>query len=329
VSGGTEESVYSSAFLGVFPTNLYRPVAAPRPANVTPVDGPRQEVRNASLLASDILSFGTQWSVLLGVRSARLSIDSIDSATGQTLSSNVVTRTAPTAALMFKPSADSLLYLNYAQGVEPGGQAPVGSTNQDQFLPPIVTEQFELGGRIELNGLMLTAALFDLQRPLEYVDPRSGAYVQNGNQQHRGFEFTAAGRVGTDWSVFGGLMWLDPSVTETADPATDGNEPVGVSRFNANMFVEYRFESMPGLFVNAGAYYRGGQYVDLSNTQRIPGVTRFDIGARYETRFGNTPAAFLIAVENVADKSYWADAQNGILTLAEPLTVKATARFSF
>ena len=328
-SGGIEESDYSSAFLGVFATNLYRPVAAPEPAGAAPVPGPKQKVRSSSLLASDIVGFGPQWSLLIGARSGRLGIDSSDGSTGQTLSSRVVTRTVPTAAVLFKPTPGALLYLNYGQGIEPGGQAPAGTTNENQYLGPIVTDQYELGGRIDLNGLMLAAALFDLQRPLEYVDPQSGAYVQNGDQRHRGFEFTAAGQLTADWSVFGGLMWLDPSVSSTGNPATDGNQPVGVSRFNGNLFIEYRVEAVPGLYLNGGAYYRGPQYVDLANTQQIAGATRFDLGARYETRIGITPAAFLIGVENVADKSYWADAQNGVLTLAEPLTVKATARFAF
>ena len=51
--------------------------------------------------------------------------------------------------------------------------------------------------------------------------------------------------------------------------------------------------------------------------------------ARYETRVAGHDATFLLAVENVGDRNYWASALGSALTLADPLTVKATARVRF
>jgi iron complex outermembrane receptor protein len=109
----------------------------------------------------------------------------------------------------------------------------------------------------------------------------------------------------------------------------DGKRPPGVAQANANLFADYRIRALPGLFVNGGVYYIGKQYVDAANTQSIKSSTRFDLGARYETRVGATRLAFLLGIENLADKNYWAGAQNGILTSAEPRTVKATLRTEF
>lgn len=329
VSGGDEDSTFGSAFLGVFPSNLYNPVAAPEPPGATPEPGPKQKNRASSLLLSDILSVGPQWSLLLGARSARLTLDTVSAETGLTTASNSISKTSPTAALLFKPTPDSLVYLNYAEGLEPGGQAPAGSVNENQVLPPLVTGQVELGAKLALKGLLLTAALFDLKKPFEYVDPASGTYVQNGEQRHKGLELLASGQIGADWSIVAGAMWLDPTTTRTGDAATEGKRPVGVSRFNANAYAEYRVAGVPGLFLNAGVYHNGSQFVNVTNTQQIPSWTRFDVGGRYETQIAATPVAFLLNVENVADKSYWASAQQGLLTLAEPLTVKAAARVAF
>ena len=69
--------------------------------------------------------------------------------------------------------------------------------------------------------------------------------------------------------------------------------------------------------------------LDTGNTQTMPSWTRFDLGASYATRIGGMPASVLLNVENVADKSYWASAQGGILTMADPLTVKLGVRLSF
>ncbi|MNU11955.1 hypothetical protein D3C72_2602300 [compost metagenome] len=48
----------------------------------------------------------------------------------------------------------------------------------------------------------------------------------------------------------------------------------------------------------------------------------------YTTRLGNLPATLLLTVENVADRNYWASAQSGILTMADPRTVKLGLRLS-
>ena len=56
---------------------------------------------------------------------------------------------------------------------------------------------------------------------------------------------------------------------------------------------------------------------------------RFDLGARYDTVIAGKGTSFLLAVENVANRSYWQSALGQALTLGDPLTVKATARVSF
>jgi iron complex outermembrane recepter protein len=316
-SASRERSSFDTASLGTIATNLYNPVDAAEPASAALVAGPVQKNKARSLLLSDILKFSDAWSLLLGARHAKVTTTSS------------ISKTSPTAALMFKPVGDALLYLNYSEGIEAGGTAPVGTTNANQVLAPIKTEQLELGGKLELGELTLTGALFDLKKPFEYTDAATLTYVQNGIQRHRGLELTATGRVTPDLTVVAGAMALRGRTNNTGDAATEGKRPQGVAKFSANLYGDYRLAAVPGLFVNAGAYHGGNQYLDGANTQSVPGWTRLDVGARYETRLADTKTTLLFNVENLADKSYWAGAQSGLLTLAEPRTLKLSARFEF
>ena len=285
----TEGKAGTTNPLGVFPTNIYNPTGSLEPAGAP--NGPLltyQKSSTTSLLASDIVSFNEQWSALLGFRHARLTLDNYDPASGALLNSNPLTKTSPVGAIMFKPTPSSLLYVNYAQGVEPGGTGR--ATGHGQPEPGAVADRDEAGRNrrqarhrqraVDAGGLRHAQAL-------RVLDPSSLRYVQNGEQRHRGIELLATGKLTPDLSLVTGLMWMNPKVSSTGDPATEGRRPVGVSRWIANAFLDYRIGAVPGLFVNGGVYYASSQYLDGANLQEIPSWTRFDAGLRYETRVKN------------------------------------------
>lgn len=326
----TEASTGTTITLGTFNTNLYNPTFYPEPAHVD--NGPllrRQKTSTSSLLLSDIAQFNDQWSVLVGLRYAQLGVDNYNRLQGTIRNTNALTKLTPATALMFKPTASSLVYLSYAQGIQPGGTAPAGTANAKQVLSPIVTTQVELGAKLETKSVLWTAALFDMRKPFEYVNSATMTYVQNGLQRHKGLELTASGKLTSHLSLLAGVMLLDPSTSNTGVAATEGRRPLGVANVVVNVFAEHRIPAVPGLYLNGGVYHSGPQYLDAANTQKVQAWTRVDAGLRYETRYGSTPVDLLFNVENLTGKDYWAGAQGGILTLAEPRTFKATARFAF
>jgi iron complex outermembrane recepter protein len=319
----------SSESLGVFPTNIFDPVDFPEPASIALTTGIAQRSKGYSVFLSDIVSFNERWSVLLGARRAKLDVDSFDVTSSARTGSNTISKTTPTVALMFKPARNSLLYANYAEGLEQGGTAPVGSVNADQRLGPIVTKQYELGGKLDLPNLGLTAALFDMRRPLEITDPSSNLFVQDGEQRHRGIEFTATGSLSRNLTVIAGAMLLDPKAEDTGDPATEGRTPIGVAKVTANLWGSYRISAVPGLSLNGGVFYSGAQYADGANAQRVPSWTRLDVGLRYDHRLSTSKVSYLLGVENLADRDYWTGAQQGLLVLSNPRTFKASAKVDF
>lgn len=305
---------------GAFPTNLYNPVDGPEPAFVGAPMLPSSKSHSSSLLVSDILDFSELWTLLLAARHAKFSLDNY-TAEG----TPKISKTTPTAALMFKPVSGSLLYINYSQGIEQGGIAPLGTINQNQQLAPLVTEQYEVGAKLERQGITYAVAIFDLSKPSEFTDS-TGRFVQEGLQRHQGLEITATGELLPRLNVVTGATFLDPKAEKTGNTATDGKRPVSVPRFSTNLFADYGINAVPGLYINAGVYHNAKQYLDSANTQELKGWTRLDAGARYETAFGRTLARFALGIENLANEDYWIG-QSGILTVADPLTLKLSARF--
>lgn len=304
---------------GSFETNIYRPVDAPEPAGVVVEDTPNGKSKGSSLLLSDIVELGEQWAVLVAARRAKFEQDNLNGERPRELS-----KTSPTAAVMFKPIQGALIYANYAEGLEQGGTAPMGTVNADERLAPLITEQIEVGAKLERGGMTYAVAYFDLKRPSEFVNG-AGRFVQEGEQRHRGVELTATGRLLPGLDVVAGTAFIDPKNSNTGDPATEGRRPSSVPRQTANVFADYRIAAVPGLFVNAGAYHNAKQFLDGGNTQELQGWTRYDVGGRYETTLGRRPASLAFGIENIADMDYWIG-QGGILTIADPLTVKVSLR---
>lgn len=326
-ASASEDKNYSNYVLAAFlPGSLYSRVDAPEPETlpmeVLPYTG---KTTTTGLVVNDIIGLSEQWSVLVGGRQQEVKNYEAD---GSRTPGGSVSRFSPAAALMWKPTPNSLVYFNYAEGLEPGGVAPDGTANAGQAMSPLVTEQYELGGKIDFGRLTLTAAVFDMKQPLQYRDA-SNVWVSNGEQQHQGVEILASGQLSEHWRIVAGAMYLDAKQKSTGDPATEGKRVPGVPEWTANVYAEYQVAAVPGLYLNVGVYYTDKQYFDVANLQSIPSWTRLDVGARYETRIGGYDTAFLLAVENVTNEDYWQSALGSALTLGDPLTVKATARIRF
>jgi iron complex outermembrane receptor protein len=63
-----------------------------------------------------------------------------------------------------------------------------------------------------------------------------------------------------------------------------------------------------GLALNARAVHTGSQYADSANTQVLPSWNRFDIGGRYTFDVGSKVITLRAAIDNVANRNYWASA---------------------
>lgn len=267
-----------------------------------------------TLTLGDDIQFNERWSMLIGASYSRIEspdITVIFPAEGY--DDSAVT---PTASLIFKPIPAVTTYATYMESLERGGVAvetfngqPVA--NAGQSLDPMVSDQVEVGVKASLGETLVTAALFQIDKALQYYDlrnPEAPVFVQDGRQQHRGLEFTVMGRVGERWSLVGGLTMLDTTIREQKqNPALEGNRPMLVAEQLLKLRSEYDTPWLQGLTLIAGFSYTSDQYVDASNADRLPSFTLFDAGARYVSAIGDRPLTLHLELQNLGDKRYWAN----------------------
>lgn len=314
------------------PMDIAAPTALTAPAFT--IAGPKyiaQRSRYGNWVLGDHVEFNAQWSALVGLTHASIT-DTSYNAAGATTARYGDSRTTPSLAVLFKPAEHITLYANYMESLEKGGTAPLTAggravVNAGAILPPLLSKQAEVGVKAELGNMLLTGALFQIDKGLQYTDttthPAAPVYVQDGRQVHKGLEFTASGRALPGLTLWGGVTLLDAQVTrQTATPALQGKTPANVAEVQAKLYAEYDIAAVPGLALTGGVLYTGRQQRDALNTQQLPAYTLLDAGLRHVAKVSGKPVVWRLSVANLTDKQYWL---NGTY-LGRPRTVSLSAQ---
>lgn len=270
-----------------FPPNLYAPYYSGR-------------VVNSNYVIGDNIQFNDQWSLLVGLNHSTIRTESLTSTGERSQPDYDKSRNSPSVSLMYKPVPWLTAYASYIEGLEQGGIAPDTASNYGAILAPMVSKQKEIGIKATVGNMLLTTALFDIEKAYEFTDSNN-VYTQNGRQNHKGIEFNASGKLSDKWTVVGGVTALDAKVKGSD---FNGNAPMNVAKVVAKVYSEYELP-VPGLSLTGGIYYTGKQWANAANTDRLPGVTTADIGMRYATKVGGKPLTLRLNVANVTNKSYW------------------------
>jgi iron complex outermembrane recepter protein len=309
-------------------SNIFAPreIADPRAVSDPSYTGARE--RQFALYATDYVTVADWLNLFAGVRYTRPIFESFtgpDRPPATRYDQDVVT---PSFGFVVKPKETISLYGSYARGLEAGGTAPINTVNANQQLPPLTSEQFELGIKAELaKGALLTFALFDIARDLELIDDQN-RFVQDGRQRHRGAELTLAGDITSTLRLVTGAMLLDAKVLRAANTALNGRRPTNVPEFQANAFLDWRLPTPAKLWVNGGIYHTGSRFIDNINSFAVAAQTRFDLGLRSTFAVGETALTARLIVENVTNARLISGA-SGNFTWGAPRTVKAALSANF
>nr|WP_315428960.1 TonB-dependent receptor [uncultured Albidiferax sp.] len=284
------------------PYTLSTPTYVPEPTFPSSVAAPYYagRVLNRNYLVGDNVTFNDQWSVLVGVNHSNIRSESLTSSGDRSQPDYDKSRNSPSVSLMFKPVPWLTTYASYIEGLEQGGIAPDETANAGAIQAPMVSRQKEIGVKATVGKMLLTAAIFDIEKAYEFTDS-SNLYTQSGRQNHKGIEFNASGKLDDKWTVVGGVTALDAKVKGSE---FDGNSPNNVAKVVAKIYSEYALP-LPGLSLTGGIYYTGKQWADAANTDRLPAVTTADLGMRYATQASGKPLTLRLNVSNLANKSYW------------------------
>ena len=289
-------------------SNLYKPVFVARPAfdDSTGGWGKRRELLESSIALADTLGFLDERVLLTaGIRRQSIERKGFNFRTGIRTSQYDKSAITPAFGLLVKPWDFMSLYGNYIEALEPGPTAPRGTVNEGEIFPPSVTNQIELGMKFDLDGLGLTAGLFQIEKPNGITDATTNRFSLDGQQRNRGFELTAFGEVRPDLRLLGGFTYLDSKLTRTQGGRFDGKNTPGVPELTAVLNLEYDTPVLPGLTLTARAEHVGSRFVRTDNSLKIPAYQLYGLGARYQRTLGDKAFTLRLNIDNLLNDDYW------------------------
>lgn len=244
-----------------------------------------------------------------------------------------------------KPWEWMSIYGTYIEGLESTAAAPNTAANFGVQLGATDSEQREAGIKIEpYPGLLAQVAYFNIERGSTYINGQN-LYVLDGRGRFEGVEFSLTGEVTQDWSLYATGQFLDAKQISGADTVVTTNPTTGavtvaptlVGRKIENtpertfsLASEYRLSGLiPGLSVNAAAYYVGERAINQFNQAFTPSYTLFDVGAAYQGELFGNPVVFRVTAQNVADKQYFSSTGGNILSQGPPRMIKFSVQTRF
>lgn len=299
-----------------------------------------QTVRQESFTLGDTIGFNEQWSAGLFVSQSWIDQRGFSSTGAATASAYSDDGLSTNATLSYKPQKNMTIYGSFANSLQQGDFASTGSVTPDggNALAPYRSKQWELGYKVALEKVNLSAALFRIERPFAYA--ANGIFQVQGDQRNQGLELMASGSLTRDLTLYGGVTYLDPKLLNTSNPATSNKQILGLPRLMSNLLFDYRIAAVPGLALNFNVNYMGSREADHANTYKVDGYTVADIGARYTTQLMGRATTWRLAINNVTDERYWANitptgqngytgTNNGTGTLGSPRMVRASMQVDF
>ncbi|WP_368563237.1 hypothetical protein [Pseudoxanthomonas sp. UTMC 1351] len=211
---------------------------------------------------------------------------------------------------------------SWVTGLEESGSAPASAINREEVLPPVETEQFELGARHAISPrLTLIAALFDVSKPSQGFR-LDGSFGVVGEVRHRGFEASIAGELTPETSILAGVVAFESELSGAlVDAGLVGSHDMGVSQHVANATIVRRFGRDWSL--DATVSYMGERWADTANSFKAPAVTTLSLGLRHGFMLGGRRADLRILGSNLLGAEGYLVAQSGLLSPVPPPTVRA------
>ena len=316
---------FGEDFLGT--GNLYRDTILANPG--LPVDQAlfkASDTRNVGVFVSDTIHWTPQWSSIIGLRHSNYTQHSYN-LDGSTSDTYTKTALSPTLAMIWKPAPSVSYYVSYVESLEQGGSAPLSTVNYGDTFGPLKSKQYEAGVKKEGKGWSAEAALFRIERGLEFTNS-SNVYIQEGALSYQGLDVAGRMELNRDWGLMASAVWMT-SKNKSDDPTVDGKRANNVANFTAALQAEYKVPTLTGLTLSGGTRYVGNQALESDNAHIIGSYQLVDIGARYKAKVGGKDVIFRANLDNLTNEKYWLGSWNGFLIQGAPRTLRASAEFNF
>lgn len=216
---------------------------------------------------------------------------------------------SPRAGIVLKPNEQLSVYVSYAKSFLPssgdqfanltGGVTGTANLAPEEFLNKEIGFKWEITPR-----LMVTGALFQLDRENQFVTTTAGEVGQLGKTRTEGGELTLTGHLTDDWEVVAGYGYQTADVI-VGSTATQGKQVALVPHHTFSLWNKYRF--LPDWAAGLGVVSRSEMYANIDNNVTLPGYARVDAALFWDI---NEHLKAQLNVENLFDTDYYSTAHN-------------------
>ncbi len=223
------------------------------------------------------------------------------------------------ATANFFPAEGLAVYAGYTRGLEESGVAPPSSANRGEAMPASLTEQVDAGFRYAITPrLRFVAGVFQVEKPYFNLNA-ANVFGPLGAVRHRGIEVSLTGRLLDGLTVVGGAVFLEPRLSgDAVDRGLVGRIPVGPKPRNALVSMQYLPPAWRGFGIDGQVVNSSAQMAHFDNQLKIPPATVLNLGARYNFKVSEVPAAIRAQVLNVADAYGWNVAPSATIFAKSP-----------
>ncbi|ODS60230.1 MAG: TonB-dependent receptor [Acidovorax sp. SCN 65-108] len=336
-----KKNAYAMDWRNTHATNLYNPIATHLPgfsANTLlggDLANPLRtgSTRLSSFALGDTMAFmDNRMLFTVGLRHQKMEIANYDYGTGLQTDRYDQSRTSPLLAAVYKVDKGLSVYANYVEGLSQGQTAPSTAANRGEMLAPYASKQKEVGIKFDAGRVGGSVALFSTTKPRAFLNT-ANLFSTSGKDRHQGIELAVQGEATKGLRLLGGLTWLDAKQQTTGAAATDGQRVIGVPKLQANLGAEWDVPGVPGLAVDGRWVHTGASYANATNTLRVPGWNRLDVGARYMTEVQGKLVTLRARIDNLTNRNYWASVGgypgSGYLVVGAPRTLSLSVSVDF
>ncbi|MBK9362628.1 MAG: TonB-dependent siderophore receptor [Rubrivivax sp.] len=295
-----QRQAYNYTGAGRIQADLFTP-----PAPALTDENTNRDERSRELYLRDAMQLAERWQLWTGVRHTRVERESVRT-DGSRATDHAQTFTVPWLALAFEPTAGTLVYASWGEGVE-SEVVPNRSryVNRGEVLPALKSRQWEAGVKWSANGHDASAALFDIRRPVasDFCDDADRCVRRiDGAQRHRGLELAGGWRQGA-WSVRASAMWLQAEREDSDDAALNGLKPTNVPERALKARLSHALG--PALSAHADLVHEGRRAVLPGNAIEIGSWTTASASINWRVPLAGLPARVRLGIDNLADRRAW------------------------
>ncbi len=246
-----------------------------------------------SLYAMDTIKYGEHWELTGGFR-----WDNASSDYSQTVAPAVRLKRSDgmlsyRVALTFKPSRASAVYFSHGTSFNPSIEGLTLAANT-AGLAPEKNETFEIGAKWDVLGerLTLSGAIFQIEKlNARMTDPNNAAaQILGGDQEVKGFELGATGRITDAWQVIAGYSYLNSKVVKGV-PASVGRQLANTPQNTFSLWTTYQLPWW-GITVGGGVLHVDSRFASITPNAttgvflKAPSYTTAQLMARVPVKEG-------------------------------------------